>query len=137
MNRFKVLMPIALVSALMCGAQQPELKPHKLKSGRIVYPKQAGPMIAPNMPDKKIFVFSYQTDLSTKDVKPLEQEALEVWEEFRAKFETVPGITTVILQADEKPTGTVVQTNRTYRFAIERGPNGSWQWVKDNPKGPK
>jgi hypothetical protein len=127
-------MPIALVSSMVCGAQQPELKPHKLKSGRIVYPKQAGPMIAPNMPDKKIFVLSYQTDLSTKNVKPLEQEAMEVWEDFRPKFETMPDLTTVILQADEKPTGTLVQSNRTYRFAIDRKSDGSWQWVKDNHK---
>ena len=137
MSRLRFILPALVAPILGCQAQQAALAPHQLKSGRVIYPKQAGPMIAPNMPKEKIFVFSYQTQLTTSDLKALEQEAAEVWQDFRPKFETVPGITLAILQADEKPTGMFIQQNNSYKFVIERKPDGSWQWLKDNPKDSK
>lgn len=135
MSCFRFIQLAFVIPFLGCQAQQAALTPYQLKSGRVIYPKQAGPMIAPNMPKEKIWVFSYQTQLSIGDVKALEQEATEVWQDFRPKFESVPGITLAILQADEKPSGGFIQQNNSYKFVIERKADGSWQWLKDKPKG--
>ena len=137
MTRFRFILPALVIPILGCQAQQTTLAPHKLTSGRVIFPKQSGPMIAPNMPKEKIWVFSYQTQLSTSDVKALQQEAADVWQDFRPKFESVPGITLAILQADEKPTGMFIQQNNSYKFVIERKPDGSWHWLDDKPKDSK
>jgi hypothetical protein len=87
------------------------------------------------MPKEKIFVFSYQTQLLISDLKALEAEAAEVWEEYRQRFETVPGITMAVLQANEMPSGVLIQKGKMYSFVIQRHSNGSWEWLK--AEGPK
>jgi len=123
-----------LTPAAICLGQNAELKPFRLNSGRVIFPKQAGPMLAPNMPKEKIWVFSYQTQLKIANIEALEREAQEVWLAFKPNFESVPGITIAILQADEAGTGRFIQSFDSYKFVIEHKPDGSWHWLPRKPK---
>jgi hypothetical protein len=133
MNRMRTMLTIAATSGIICFAQQNEVKPQRLKSGRVILPKNFGPMITPNMPNEKGFVFSYQTNIRLDDLKSLEQEAMEIWQDLRPEFEKVPGITFALLQADEQPRGMFIQEFSSYKFVIERKPDGTWVWLKNKP----
>ena len=89
-----------------------------------------GPMLTPNMPKEKVYFFSYRTQLAIKNHKELEDEAHEVWQEYRTTFEAIPGITVAVLEANDEPTGGIVQHNDSYHFAIQHTSDGNWKWVE-------
>jgi hypothetical protein len=137
MIRYLLALLLLLGPIVASQAQQNTLRPYQLQSGRTIFPKLSGPLMAPNMPKEKGYVMSYETQLTTDDMKALEDEAKDVWKEFKPSFEKIPGITMAVLQAEEKPVGGFLQQNRVTRFVIQRKPDGSWEWLQDNPKEAK
>jgi hypothetical protein len=118
-----------IIPLLACQSQQNTLQAYKLNSGRVIYPKQIGPLITPNMPNEKGFVYNYQTQISLDNVPILKAEAEEIWSMIRPDFEKIPGITYAVIKADERPEGVIIKKSRSSRFVITKKPDGSWEWA--------
>jgi hypothetical protein len=121
-----------LVSAFCCAcnAQQP-LRPLKLGSGRVVRVLGEGPINFSN--GSTALMLKYETDLQIADPEKLRKEADEVFGVL--KMDAAKGnFTSVIVSANEKPSGLVFKTSKGYNFVYEKRADGRWHCLDDDKR---
>ena len=126
------IIPVLLVSALCCAcsAQQPS-RPLKLASGRVVRVLGEGPINFSQGPTA--LMLKYETDLQVADAEKLRKEADEVLAIL--KIDAAKGnFTSVIVSANEKPSGLIFKTSKGYNFVYEKRADGQWHCLDDDKR---
>jgi len=78
-------------------------------------------------------MLKYETDLKVADVEALRKEADEVFGIL--KIDAAKGkFTSVIVSANEKPSGLIFKTSKGYNFVYEKRADGQWHCLEDDKR---
>ena len=76
-------------------------------------------------------MLKYETDLKIADTKALRKEADEVFGIL--KIDAAKGkFTSVIVSANEKPSGLIFKNSKGYNFVYEKRADGQWHCLDDD-----
>jgi len=110
-------------------ASQPAVKTVTLPSGKVVRVTSirfigVGPIHFAS--GKTSLMLSYQTDLKTSDHNALRKEVEEIRSSFQRDADN-GHVDSVIISANEVPTGAITKRSQAYNFVYKKNLNGSWQ----------
>lgn len=78
-------------------------------------------------------MLKYETDLKVADVEALRKEADEVFGIL--KIDAAKGkFTSVVVSANEKPSGVIFKTSKGYNFVYEKRADGQWHCLEDDKR---
>jgi hypothetical protein len=120
-----------LMIQIACSPSGPPTKPVTLRSGKQIRVRSMSPIVFTKAPPG--LALSYETDLKVSQREALRQEAIEIWQDFmfdadRAKVDSA------VIMANEKPTGFIITSNKSFNFVFGRRPDGTWPSEPDPPK---
>lgn len=121
-----ILAVIAGLSITSC-TQGPNYTERKLPSGRVV--KIAGVMKMAFSGGDSALMLKYFTDINMTNTVALQDEAEDIWKEFRFDVEKA-GLKDAILSANTMPHGIISQTSG-FNCVFKKQPTGEWLLTND------
>ena len=127
-----MFLAVTVALILSSCANGPNFSLHKLPSGRVV--KIAGVMKIAFSEGDSALMLKYFTDVSLTNTVALQDEATDIWQDFRSEVEKA-GLKAAVLSANTMPHGIISQTSG-FNFVYQKQPNGEWSALEHKPKSP-